>query len=93
MDTDNEQSLERLRILLEKNFSWPSVYMFKLIIPADNRIFAMVKNLFPEEARFFTRNSKSGKYIIITVKELMLNPEEVIARYREALEIEGIIML
>ncbi|HNX43189.1 MAG TPA: hypothetical protein PLJ84_00070 [Bacteroidales bacterium] len=93
MDTDNEQSLERLRILLEKNFSWPSVYMFKLIIPADNRIFAMVKNLFPEEARFFIRNSKSGKYIIITVKELMLNPEEVIARYREALEIEGIIML
>jgi|WetSurMetagenome_2_1015567.scaffolds.fasta_scaffold328410_2 uncharacterized protein len=89
----NEESLERLQAMLAKDFSWPSVYMFKLIIPAENRTFALVQKLFPDEARFFTRNSKSGKYIIITVKELMLSPEEVISRYRNVLEIEGVIIL
>jgi hypothetical protein len=90
---DNEIALERLKELLEKEPSWPAVYLFKLIIPADHRAFALVRALFPDEARFFQRNSESGKYIIISVKELMLNPDEVIDRYRKALRIEGVIML
>lgn len=89
----NEESLDRLETILRSDFSWPSVYMFKLILPADHRIFALVRALFPEEARVFVRNSDSGKYIIITVKELMISPEEVIERYRKALEINGVLVL
>ncbi len=90
---DREKEFERLKAMLDKGTTWPSVYLFKLIIPSDHRIFALVRGLFPEEARVFLRNSESGKYIIITVKELMINSEEVIDRYRKALDIEGVIML
>ena len=92
-NSDKEKELERLKAILERGTSWPSVYLFKLIIPSDHRIFARVRGLFPDEARVFLRNSESGKYIIITVKELMISTDEVIERYRKALEIEGVIML
>ncbi|HPT13373.1 MAG TPA: hypothetical protein PK796_01190 [Bacteroidales bacterium] len=91
--SDRENELERLKAILESGTSWPSVYLFKLIIPSDHRIFALVRGLFPDEARIFLRNSESGKYIIITVEELMLSADEVIGRYRKALDIEGVIML
>lgn len=92
-DSENEKNLESLRKILLKDFSWPSVYMFKLIIPSDNRTLALVRQLFPDEARVFLRDSNSGKYIIVTVKELMISVDEVIDRYRQALAIEGVIML
>lgn len=90
---EKEKSLGDLKKQLESGGNWPSVYMFKFIIPSNNRTFALVRHLFPDEARFFHRNSKSGKYIIITVKELMIDPGEVISRYRKVMEIEGIISL
>lgn len=93
VDPNAKKNLDSLKEILRKDFSWPSVYMFKLIIPADHRTFALVRRLFPDEARVFLRNSESGKYIIITVKELMLSADEVIERYRKVLEIDGVIML
>ena len=67
--------------------------MFKLIFPADNRIYALVRGVFPDEARFFEKQSSKGSYISVTVKELMLSAEEVIARYRLISQIDGVIML
>jgi len=49
--------------------------------------------LFPEQAEFNTRQSAGGKYVSITVKELMLSADEVIQRYQKALAIEGVIVL
>jgi len=88
----DENALTRLRIRLEKE-SWPTVYMFKLIFPASNHTYALVRRLFPDEARFFYRHSSHGKYISVTVKEMMLSSDEVIERYKKLSEIEGIILL
>lgn len=89
----HEDFLTRLDEQLSRNSTWPAVYMFKFIIPESNQGYAMLRSLFGEESRLFTRHSSGGKYISVTVKELMLNPAEIIDRYRKAAEIEGIIAL
>lgn len=92
MSIDNE-FLHRLEKQLGSHGSWPSVYMFKFIIPDNNRDYALLQRLFGDESHLSTRHSKGGKYISVTVKEMMISPEEVITKYREAANIEGIIAL
>jgi uncharacterized protein len=87
-----DENMTTFREHLERE-SWPSVYMFKMIFPADNRVYALVRNIFPDEARFFEKQSSKGNYISVTVKELMLGADEVMERYRKVSEIEGVIML
>jgi len=78
---------------LRKDLSWPSVYMFKFIIPADNHKIALVQSKFSDEAIVSQKESSSGKYISITVKEVMLSPEAVIEKYQEMETIEGVMAL
>jgi hypothetical protein len=89
----NEDFLLRLEEQLARNSAWPAVYMFKFIIPESNKGYALLRSIFGEESRLTTRHSKGGKYISITVKELMLSPAEIVERYRKASVIEGIIAL
>jgi uncharacterized protein len=87
------QNFDTLREQLTKSYTWPTVYMFKFIAPAENRVFAILHDLFPHQAEFTTKNSAGGKYVSITVKEVMLNVDEVIERYKKASDIEGVIVL
>ena len=87
------EAFETLRQQLNTHCTWPSVYMFKFIIPADNRSYALLRGLFPDEARFFDKHSSGGKYVSITVKEMMLSTDEVIERYKKASAIEGVISI
>jgi putative lipoic acid-binding regulatory protein len=87
------QNFDTLRDQLTLSYTWPSVYMFKFIAPAENRVFALLHELFPTQAEFTSRHSKGGRYVSITVKEVMLNVDEVIERYRKASAIEGVIVL
>lgn len=85
---------ENLRQQLADGFTWPTVYMFKFIIPADNQKIALVENLFnTTEAQVTMRESKNGSFVSITAREMMMSPEKVIDRYRQASEIEGLIAL
>lgn len=88
-----EEFLIRLEKQLTEHTTWPAVYMFKFIIPESNRGYAQLRSLFSDEARLFTRHSSGGKYISVTVKELMLSPAEIVERYRKAAVIEGIMAL
>ena len=73
-----------LKEKLDTIHSWPSVYMFKFIIPADNKRLALVESLFGKEAIVSQRPSSKGNYISVTGKELMLSADRVIDRYKEA---------
>jgi len=42
---------------------------------------------------FLKKQSSKGNYISVTVKELMLDADEVLARYHKVSEIDGVIML
>ena len=88
-----KQDFQALREKLEAQESWPSVYMFKFIVPADNRRIALVEALFGPEAQVSLRESGKGNFVSITGKELMLSADEVIKRYQKAQDIEGLIAL
>ena len=78
---------------LKEQSDWPMVYLFKFIVPNDNQKLAQAQALFGEAAQVSLNQSKTGKYISVSARELMLNPDSVIERYRQAAKIEGIISL
>ena len=75
MKTDFYKSL---REKLEDQSEFPSVYMFKFIIPADNHKLAIVEALFGDDAIITTRQSKTNKFISITAKEMMISSDQII---------------
>lgn len=92
--SERKKKYEKLREQLKEGFEWPTVYMFKFIIPADNKRLAKVEGLFnTKESRVTTRQSRKGNYISVTAREMMMNPDRVIDRYMEAEKIEGLIAL
>jgi len=90
--TSNER-FDKLREILNKHIHWPALYMFKFIIPADNRKIALIESKFSETAVISQLQSSNGKYISITVKEVMLNADSIIDKYKEMHGIEGLIAL
>ncbi len=93
-DKEREEKYQALETALKESLSWPSVYMFKFIIPADNRTLAQVENLFnSKESEINVRESRKGNFLSITVKEMMMSPEKVIERYRMAEGIKGLMSL
>lgn len=89
----NNDFYSTLRERLHQTTSWPSVYMFKFVLPNDNQKMALLRKIFEQDSRFFEKTSSKGNYISVTVKLVMLDPDEVIAHYRKVAEIEGVMML
>ncbi|MEY2650899.1 MAG: hypothetical protein RLZZ261_1527 [Bacteroidota bacterium] len=84
----------KFRELLEQNYTWPALYMFKFICPANNEAVAKLEQLFdPEVAELSLRPSSKGNYVSFTAKELMISVDAVIERYRLATDIPGLISL
>lgn len=93
-EKEKEEKYKSLEIQLAQHQEWPSVYMYKFIIPADNKKLSKVESLFnSEEAEITVRESRKGNFISITVKEMMMSPGKIIERYKQAEGIEGLISL
>ena len=90
---NKEEQFEKLREQLSKEKEWPTIYMFKFIILADNRKIALVESKFSDEAIITQKESSNGKYISITVKEAMLTADSIIEKYKEMEGIEGLMAL
>ncbi len=88
-----EKDLEQFKNKLVETTSFPTVYMYKFIVEADNRNIAMVENLFDDDAEIHTKQSGNGKYISITCKQVSTSAEEIIELYRKASQIKGIMFL
>lgn len=87
--SDNK-TFEDFKEKLDSQHVWPSLYMFKFIVPKgkENEIFS----LFPRN-ELTSKSSKEGNYTSLTAKVMMGSSNEVIRIYREAYKIEGIIAL
>jgi putative lipoic acid-binding regulatory protein len=80
--------------LLEENYKWPCLYMFKFICPAKNENIAHLESLFnSESSEVIIRQSSKGNFVSITAKEIMLSPENVLNRYKEVEQIPGLLSL
>ncbi len=82
-----------MRNALNQVHQWPSLYMFKFILEPDEHRLNAVLAIFPPEAEVLRKYSQAGKYLGITVKEVMMSAEEVMARYDLVAGIEGVIVL
>lgn len=90
---ENEEAKNRLRERLNEVHQWPSVYMFKFVLEPDDAKLEALLALFPKESEVLRRYSVGGKYVSITVKEVMMNADEVVARHDKASSIPGVIVL
>lgn len=89
----NDETKDRLRQRLNEVHEWPSVYMFKFIFEPDQSRLDAVTALFPAEVEMMRKYSAGGKYLSLTVREVMLSADEVVARYDRAALIQGVIVL
>lgn len=89
----NEKDIETFRLKLLETTTFPTVYMFKIIVPSDNRKIALVESLFESEADIKTKESDRGKYTSITAKQVIIDVEEILTIYKKASMIEGVMML
>jgi hypothetical protein len=92
-DMLNDEIKQRLRERLDQVHEWPSVYMFKFIFEPEQERLDRVLALFPKEAEVLRKYSTGGKYVSITAREVMLNADDVVARYDKASDIDGVIVL
>lgn len=82
-----------LKKKLNESGDWPRVYFFKFIVPSDNKKLAQVEALFGPEAQVNLKQSNKGNFVSVSAKEVMLNADRVIERYKKAAEIEGLMAL
>ncbi|HQQ98650.1 MAG TPA: DUF493 family protein [Cyclobacteriaceae bacterium] len=75
---------------LDKFYAWPALYTFKFIVPASQEM--QLRQLFPMHTPS-EKSSGQGKYISLTYQMMMPSGESVIAVYRKAAAIEGLIAL
>jgi len=72
---------------------WPDVYLFKFIVPNHPDMLARTTALFGDLSEISFHESKTGKYISVSAKEVMTNVDSIIEVYVRAAEIKGLIAL
>ncbi|EPR68917.1 hypothetical protein ADICYQ_2004 [Cyclobacterium qasimii M12-11B] len=75
---------------LEMETSFPSLYMFKFIVPngKENEIGALLPN-----NEMVLKSSSQGKYVSATIKAMMRDSQSIIDVYEKASKIKGVIAL
>lgn len=89
----DDQRREEIIAKLNAVHKWPAVYTFKFILQPEEEKLAQLRNLFDGSAEFSQRASSKGKYVSITVREMIVDPEHILIRYSNATSIEGVIAL
>ena len=88
-----KQDFEGLRKNLDK-ISFPDLYLFKFIVKSDVKKIAQIEALFnSDNAQIRLTESSKGTFVSISVKEIMLSPDEIINIYIQSSKIEGVIAL
>ncbi|MEC5165975.1 putative lipoic acid-binding regulatory protein [Flavobacterium sp. PL11] len=94
MDQKTKEFYERLKVELDMSNTWPTIYLFKFIVPTVNNNVAQIENAFDcMGAVINTKKSKTGKYTSISVDVTMKGSQEIVDKYLEVSTIEGIISL
>jgi putative lipoic acid-binding regulatory protein len=85
---------DKLKESLEVATDFPSEYLFKFIVPTTKNQLSEVKQVFEMSGAVIrTKNSKTNKYVSISISIRMSSSEAIIEKYKEVSEIEGIISL
>jgi len=83
-------SVDGFKEKLDNEYSFPVVYVFKFIVPLEKK--EQLEEVLPEGDISY-RQSKTNKYVSLTLKKKVESSDEVIDVYTKAHHIEGIIAL
>lgn len=76
---------------LDRHYAWPSLYIFKFIVPAARE--SELRQLFPMHVTSQVKSSDKGNYISLTYQMMMPSSDSVIDVYQKAAGIEGLVAL
>lgn len=88
-----DKELENIRSMLWAQQKWPGIYFFKFIVPNDSEKLDLIRGLFYLQDQISYRTSKDIRFIALSCKQMMNNPDEVLAIYEKAKAVEGVIAL
>lgn len=85
-----ELRLSQLKLVIDETVKFPSVYLFKFIVPVDqiHHILLIIHGMEIEQ-----KASSTGKYISVSAKAMMNKSEDIIHVYQRASTVKGIISL
>ena len=83
-------SMDRLQELLEGEYTWPAPYLFKFIVPQEH---VPVVEALLGAGEVLRRESRGGRYVSLTARRSMESAEQVLAVYRRASQVKGLIAL
>ncbi|MEM8520662.1 DUF493 family protein [Flavobacterium sp. PL12] len=94
MDNKTKEFYDRLKVELDMSNTWPSIYLFKFIVPTVDDNIVRVEAAFDcMGAVINTRKSKTGKFTSISIDVTMKDSQEIVDKYLEVSTIEGIVSL
>lgn len=81
---------QSLKDKLDDQYSWPTLYMFKFIVPKGKE--GEIFEIFPTH-EVSTKESRQGNYISVTAKAMMASSDAVIEIYQKAEKVSGVVSL
>ena len=92
--SDKDDFYSKLKIQLDDTTDFPADYLYKFIVPASENQVTEVESIFNNTAAVInTKNSKTGKYVSVSIILKLNSSDEIIAYYRKVEKIKGIISL
>ncbi|MDB4204364.1 DUF493 domain-containing protein [Polaribacter sp.] len=92
--SDKDDFYSKLKIQLDDTTDFPADYLYKFIVPASDNQVTEVENIFNNTGAVInTKNSKTGKYVSVSIILKLNSSDEIIAYYRKVEKIKGIISL
>ena len=90
MSSKEENDYGSLKERLDAHYTWPSVYLFKFIVPREqsNQVVELL-----DDTNLKEKYSAKGRFVSFSCEKLVQSSEEVIAVYRLMEKIPGIITL
>ena len=89
-----EDFYTKLLLQLEETTTFPTVYLYKFIIPTNKeeqkKLLSKFDNL---GATIDTKHSKNGKYTSFSIHVNMKTAAEVVKKYKDVSDVKGIISL
>ena len=89
----DQERIENLKTLLDKEHNWPSRYKFKFIYKSTPLILEQLKAIFPKESERIIKQSSKGNYESLTVNHWAKSADDILDLYQKASLIKGVITL
>ena len=88
-----KENIDKFRELLADNKEWPMLYYFKFIVQNNQEKLNQVKGLFADPSTITYKTSRDIKFIGLSCKQWMPDPESIITIYEKARGVDGLIAL